>query len=281
MTQSSTTIPRVKAESPGGGERGDATPFDDLNQVLVDLVTGARGVLGDGFCGAYLQGSFAVGDADAHSDVDFVVVTENDVTPEQRAELQALHQRLYALPTSWAQHLEGSYIPRRVLRRPDPDRRPLLYLDNGATEFTVDNHDNTAVVRWSLRERGVVLAGPHPRELVDPITADELRAEVRWALGQWRAWFRSSGSISRRALAVAVLSHARILHTLAIGEVSSKRAAGEWALHAVDPAWAPLIRWALEERPDPWTKVREPADPALLRRTRQFIDYTARSAAVH
>jgi len=269
----------VSSESPRERERADATPFDDLNQLLVRLVTGVRGVLGDSFRGAYLQGSFAVGDADAYSDVDFIFVTENDVTPEQQAELQALHQRLYALPTAWAQHLEGSYIPRKVLRRPDPDRRPLLYLDNGATEFTVDNHDNTAIVRWSLRERGVVLAGPDPRELVDPITADELRAEVRWALGQWRAWFRSIGSINRRALAVAVLSHARILHTLAIGEVSSKRTAGEWALYALDPEWAPLIRWALEDRPDPWTKVREPADPALLRRTRQFIDYAARWAS--
>jgi hypothetical protein len=104
---------------------------------------------------------------------------------------------------------------------------------------------------------------------------------MHWALGLWRAWFRETDSISRRALAVAVLSHARILHTLAIGEVSSKGVAGEWALHAVDPEWAPLIRWALVDRPDPWTKVREPADPALLRRTLQFTDYAAAWAAEH
>jgi hypothetical protein len=100
-------------------------------------------------------------------------------------------------------------------------------------------------------------------------------------LGPWQAWFRSIASIDRRALAVAVLSHARILHTLAIGEVSSKRTAGEWALHALDPEWAPLIRWALEDRPDPWTKVCEPADSALVRRTWQFIDYAAGWAAEH
>jgi hypothetical protein len=259
----------------------EPTRFPDLNSVLAELVTGARAALAENFCGAYLQGSLAVGDADAHSDVDFIVVSKDEVTPEQQAKLQALHQTLYALPTSWAQHLEGSYIPRKVLRRRDPDRRPLLYLDNGATEFALDNHDNTAVVRWALREHGVVLAGPDPRELVDPIAADELRSEVRWALGHWQAWLRSIASIDRRALAVAVLSHARILHTLATGEVSSKRTAGEWALHALDPEWAPLIRWALEDRPDPWTKVCEPADPALVRRTWQFIDYATGWAAEH
>jgi hypothetical protein len=130
-------------------------------------------------------------------------------------------------------------------------------------------------VRWVLREHGVVLAGPEPRELVDPITADELRAEMRWALGLWRAWFEATAAIDRRALAVAVLSHARILHTLAIGEVTSKRAAGEWALHALDPEWAPLIGWALDDRPDPWAKVREPADPVLLEHTRRFADHAA------
>jgi predicted nucleotidyltransferase len=74
------------AEAPG--RTGGATPFDDLNRLLVELVAGAREVLGESFCGAYLQGSFAVGDADAHSDVDFVVVTEDEVTPEQQDDLR-------------------------------------------------------------------------------------------------------------------------------------------------------------------------------------------------
>jgi predicted nucleotidyltransferase len=38
--------------------------------VLGELVSGARAVLGSNFAGAYLQGSFAVGDADEQSDVD-------------------------------------------------------------------------------------------------------------------------------------------------------------------------------------------------------------------
>jgi hypothetical protein len=87
--------------------------------------------------------------------------------------------------------------------------------------------------------------------------------------------------MGRRALAVAVLTHARILHTLEVGEVSSKRGAGEWALDTLDPEWSPLICWALDDRPDPWTKVHEPADPALLRRTVEFADYAAGWAAEH
>lgn len=251
------------------------TPFADLNRLLAVFVDGLEEVLDGACCGAYLQGSFAVGDADVHSDVDFVVVTEDEVTSAERAGLDALHRRLYALPIPWAQHLEGSYFPRAVIRRPDPERRPLLYLDNGGTELRLDDHDNTTVVRWSLREHGVVLAGPEPHELVDPISPDDLRAEARWALTRWDAWFRSVGAIDRRALAVAVLSHCRILHTIAIGEVTSKRVAGEWALAELDPEWGALIRWALDDRADPWTKVHEPADPALVRRTLAFAEHAA------
>lgn len=74
---------------------------------------------------------------------------------------------------------------------------------------------------------------------------------------------------------MAVLSHCRILHALATGVVSSKRAACEWALRELDPEWTPLIGWALDDRPDPWAKVREQANPELVSRTLAFSDYAA------
>src|SRR5688572_442134 len=91
-------------------------PYPPLNPVRAQLVAGARGVLGEDFVGAYLQGSFAAGDSDEHSDVDFIIVTTTDLAEAQLNELQALHARIYELDTSWAQHLDGSYFPRQVLR---------------------------------------------------------------------------------------------------------------------------------------------------------------------
>jgi hypothetical protein len=256
------------------------TPFSDLNALLDDFVASTRAILGDDFVGAYLQGSFAVGDADEHSDVDFIVVTEGELSDERRAALQAMHRRLYARSTPWAQHLEGSYFPRDVVRRVDPQRRPLVYLDNGATEFELDNHCNTAVVRWSLREHGVVLAGPPALALVDRVTPGELQQEVRTALTEWDEWARAT-KWSRRKQGLIVLSYCRMLQTLAEGRVTSKHAAGEWALEALGPEWRLLIRKALDDRPDQWGQVRQPADPALVERTLQFMDYaTARAATL-
>src|SRR6266516_1245932 len=79
------------------------TGYPELDAVLRELVAGVREILADNFCGAYLQGSFAVGDADVHSDVDFIVVTHDEVSAPQLEGLQAMHKKLFALEVPWAQ----------------------------------------------------------------------------------------------------------------------------------------------------------------------------------
>ena len=64
-------------------------------------------------------------------------------------------------------------------------RPAYLYLDNGRSELIWDNHDNTNVVRWSLREYGISLAGPDLRGLVDPVSADRLRDEALATMHEW------------------------------------------------------------------------------------------------
>jgi hypothetical protein len=79
--------------------------------------------------------------------------------------------------------------------------------------------------------------------------------------------------MSRRAVTLLVVSFCRILHTLETGAVTSKKEAGEWALRALDPKWADLIQAAMNDRPDAWRKVREPAPPDTAERTVAFMDY--------
>jgi len=48
------------------------TPYPELNAVLRELVESMQAILGESFVAACLQGSFAVGEFDRHSDVDFI-----------------------------------------------------------------------------------------------------------------------------------------------------------------------------------------------------------------
>src|SRR5262245_57190119 len=108
------------------------TPFAELNAVLAELVSSVRGALGETFVGAYLQGSFAVGDFDQHSDVDLITAIRDELSAAQVADLQAIHQRVNSLECDWAKHLEGSYFPLAVLRHRERRGTPLWYLDHGS-----------------------------------------------------------------------------------------------------------------------------------------------------
>ena len=252
------------------------TPYLALNAVLVDLVHGARSALAESFVGAYLQGSFAVGDADAHSDVDFLIATTQELSDAQVGELESMHQRIYdTAGTEWARHLEGSYVPLRVLRRHVPPGVRSPYLDNGSRVIERSDHDDTLVVRWVLREHGIVLSGPDPKALVDRVSDDELRGEIRGKMEDWATAFLTAPAWmkTRWGQPYAVLSFCRMLHTLETGRVESKRAGALWALRSLEGQWAGLIERAWNERPDPWVKVHQAACEHDVQSTIAFVRY--------
>lgn len=187
------------------------TPLPELNAVLADFVARCQGILRSNLVGAYLQGSFAVGDFTERSDVDFMIVVRSEIEADTLDRLQRMHAAIHEQPSYWAKHLEGSYAPVAIIRRltdeprdppghpprppswrdPEtglpPKHYPFLFLGNGAASLVRSEHDNSLVVRWVLRERSIVLLGPAPATLVDPVAADPLRAEVRANLSAYCA----------------------------------------------------------------------------------------------
>jgi hypothetical protein len=251
------------------------SPFPELNFVLVELATGVQTVLGENFLSAYLHGSFAVGDFDLYSDVDFLIAIHREVSESDLPVLLAMHAWIFDLDSPWACHLDGSYFPKEILRKGDPAKTPLLYLDNTHDTLVRSDHDNSLVVRWVLREYGVTLAGPPPATLVDPVSAEDLRREVSAAIREWAEdIFTGRWELNNRwAQPFAVLSYCRMLHTLETGRVGSKPAGARWAEGALDKRWIELIRRAEQERPDPGLKVWQASDSEDLKSTMEFIKY--------
>ncbi|MEA2573518.1 MAG: hypothetical protein QOH93_816 [Chloroflexia bacterium] len=264
------------------------TPYRILNTVLRDLVDSVQEVLRANFVGAYLQGSFAVGDFDAHSDCDFIVVTEEELTDDEVAALQRVHERIYGLDNVWAQHLDGSYFPRAVLRNyacSVPwwfDGGQLWYLNHGSRSLIRHNHCNTVLVRWVVRERGVVLKGPPPETLVDPIPVDVLRQEIIAVIQDWgREILTNPDPWNNRFFqALIVLNYCRMLHDLVTGRPGSKRGGAEWAKANLDPCWAPLIDRAWDGRPNPAVSSRQAADPKDFQASLEFVRYITDKANV-
>jgi hypothetical protein len=225
------------------------TAYPELDAVLAEITVRAREALGGSFVGAYVEGSFALGAGDLASDVDVFVVVDGPVTDGAREGLAALHRELPARDGFWNKHVEGSYPPLADLRDPQAMGRPWLFVDHGDDTLAPAPHGNDPVHRWVLRERGLTLAGPPPASFVAPVSAEDLRGEMRRELPELRglldAWLNYDIAWCQRYL---VINFCRELFTLVTGTVDSKRAALDWARDALDPRWRPLLDQVIADR---------------------------------
>jgi hypothetical protein len=252
------------------------TPYPDLNVVLEHLIQSSSGILDGNFHAACLQGSFALGGFDRDSDVDFLIVVHDDLSGTELEALQAMHAHIFSSPCVWAQHLEGSYIRKDVLRDYTLTGCDLWFLDHGSQSLVRSRHCNSAVVRCTVREYGIRLAGPDPRSLVELVPLDVLRNEVFTTITEWGGHSLLTGPQQINSLwhqAFVVVSYCRMLHTLRTGQLGSKLASVRWAMSQLDARWAGLIARAWAQRPNPALKSRQPVDTEELASTIDFVRY--------
>ena len=245
-----------------------ATPYPEINAVLQVLLSGVEAILGPRFVGMYLDGSLGIGDFDPDkSDVDFVVVTDGELLGETCGDLKTMHLRIATGASKWGRELEGSYISQRALRHdPRPAAHP--YIDRGSTLSMVHQESGYWVIhRHMLREHGVVLAGPAPRTLIDPVHPSELREAVLGILREWWMPMLVDAPLLQNSFyrCYAVLTMSRMLYTIRHGTIVSKPVAARWAEEALNRRWAPLIRVALA-----WSR----EVPPDLNETLAYIRYT-------
>ncbi len=243
-------------------------PDPNVTFILQKLLAEVQRVLGAQLRGLYLYGSLASGDFNPRSsDIDFVVTTQSMLPPETSAALRVMHEQLAGSGLKWAANLEGSYLTQAALRRYQPDDGPWPTLNEG--RFYVAPHGSDWVIqRHILRQHGVTLFGPPVVDLIDPVTAVELKQAVTEILREWWApMLPDPAFVQRREYqAFAVLTMCRALYTLRLGDVVSKPAAARWALAELGKTWAALIEqalaWPLGSQPD------------SLEETLAFIAYT-------
>jgi hypothetical protein len=229
----------------------------EVSQLLAGLLNKAQAVLGEHFVGMYLYGSLAIGGFDLRtSDIDFLVVTSVHLSRDAVAALSAMHARLLARGSHWAQELEGSYIPQSDIRRHDPQHAPHPHLERGSRELVPDQSDDDWVIhRRVLREQGVVLAGPETAGLIDPVSPAELRRALQDLM---RCWWTPMIADPARLLDLGYRSYAiqtmcRMLYTLKFDTIVPKPVAAQWVKSELDARWAPLIDWSFQ-----WPQAEQP-----------------------
>jgi hypothetical protein len=224
------------------------TPYPEVNAVALDLLTSIQAILSAQLRGMYLVGSLALGDFQPQrSDLDLVIVTDGALADETFAALREMHRRFDQSASPWAKRLDVVYIPQSVLRESalTSARYPTLEWDIGLLALE-PLESGWPIQRYTLREYGVVVSGPDPRSLLDPINPDDLRQASaaiveRWqdqahSDSEWIVWLRDPANLKFVALTLC-----RLLYTLDTGSVASKPAAARWAERTQPSRWNRLI----------------------------------------
>ncbi len=214
------------------------------------FIEGIQQILGEGFVGAYLHGSLAMGCFNpASSDLDLLVVTETPLPLEAKREIIASLLNLSGRPAP----IEVSFLARPHLapwQYPTPF--DLHYSEAWRAQYAQDlagegwrrwegptpRDPDLAAHITVLRARGVCLAGAPIAEVFPPVPREDYLASIAEDVG----W-----GLERLAEnpTYAILNMCRTLAYLREGRILSKAEGGEWALAHLAEGLRPPIEAAL------------------------------------
>ena len=245
----------------------------EVSDLLADLQARIIRLLGDNFVGSYVFGSAASDGYDPGvSDVDLLVVTTRPPVAADYARLRQMHTALAAGREEWKDRIEVAYLSRQALRTFKEQTSEIGIVSPGEPFHVVSAGRDWLMNWYDVREHAIVVAGPDPKTLIDPITRSELKACIRDYVRLFPERVRNS---SRRGSdAYAVLTMCRSLYTNVAGGTATKRAAGEWAASRY-PEWSHLISQAQEWRLAADNEATNSAE--VHAQVAAFVDFTLRA----
>lgn len=202
--------------------------MSEWRQAVRRMADELRQRLGDNLVALYLYGSAAMEDfRPGWSDIDVLCLTDKPVTEALAQELMTLRQRMAAeTGDPIYRNFEGAIVVLQEFLSGAYSR--VVYWGTSGERVT-DRYDFDPFCRVSLLRYGRLLAGCEVRERIVPPTVDELRAAVA---GHLKTIRQVAGQTGPTLYACGwLLDIARCLYTLRTGDILSKTAAGEWALH--------------------------------------------------
>jgi hypothetical protein len=230
------------------------TPFTEVNAILNDFRMRLLALLRSQFLGMYVVGSLALGDFNPdHSDIDLIVVTDQEIPDDLFRELQVLHADFAASNSPWAAKIEAIYIPQQSLHNPVQNAGLYPQIEKGTALFKGALEPGWVFQCYTLREHSLVVSGPDPRILINPIKPEDMRPAVAAISGLWLEQAHHDSSwlawIRQRANQIfVILTLCRMLYSLTRGGVVSKPVAAHWAQTELEQPWTRLITSALSKQ---------------------------------
>ena len=225
----------------------------EVRTPIDEIVAGLKAALGKNVVGVYLHGSAVLDSFGPWSDIDLILVVDHPLDDDDKRRVAEL-----LLRSSGGYEQQNPRRPveldvmrevaLRAWRHPAPfefhyseshrDRFEAGKLETGVSSTNRDLAAHVAV----LREAGVALVGPPPREIFPAVPWEHFRDALLYELESWiddsDVW-RIPGAIRNSAL-----TRARMWATLATGELHSKKTGAEWALPLLRDELRPVLEHA-------------------------------------
>ena len=200
-------------------------------------------LLGRTVVGIYLFGSAVIGGLRMNSDVDVLVVVNQSLTKETRRKLT---DRLMLISgkignTASVRPLEVTIINQRdVVPWSYPPKNEFIYGEWLRDEFEKGQiqepayDPDLAIVLAKVRKNSVSLFGPQALDILDPVPMADIRRAIKESLP---GLIEGTKGDERNV----ILTLARMWLTVAVGEISPKDVAAEWALPLLPTEHAALL----------------------------------------
>jgi len=218
-----------------------------INELLKDMLVGV-----------YLYGSAVMGGLRKDSDVDILVVTNQDLSEETR---RVLTDRLLMISgrignLKGTRPLEVTVVNlNNIVPWHFPPKHEFMYgewlreqFEKGIISKPAYNPD-LAIVLAKLRKNSISLYGPKATELLEPISMADIRKAIKESLPGLITCIRGD---ERNV----ILTLARMWLTVSTGEIGSKDLAAEWAMQELPDKYAIILDKArlayLGEYVDKW-----------------------------
>ena len=229
-------------------ENKNITPYKDINEFLEDIVAELQKVLNENLVGVYLFGSLVWGDFEYESsDIDLLVVTKETISAKEFDQLDAMQKEL------WKKYKHGQegmievlYASLHSLQKFKTEDNKIAAISPGE-EFNIKEAGDHYLMNWYIvREKGITLFGPNPKDIITPISKEEFIQAVKNHAIEWRKWIKDAKN-SRPFQAYAILTLCRAYYAYRNADQTSKKKAALWAIKEL-PQWADLITNAIKWR---------------------------------
>lgn len=234
------------------------------------LLSQTKTVLGKKLVGAYLYGSLVWGNFDHEiSDIDLLAATSSDINEEDFNGLKRMQEDLVKEYPRWDNRLEIAYMSVPALKT-FKSRKSQIAIVSPGEPFHIKEADKGWLMNWYfVQENSVILYGPSPGTIIEPISKSEFIHALKDHIKTWREYIVHTRH-SRPYQAYAILTMCRALYACKNGEQVSKNRAAAWAKNEL-PEWSYLIQNALDWRID--CRNRQINHEATYPETVKFVNF--------